>query len=443
MASAPDQRIVGPVKPTPLSGNRDYVLLWSSSTVSALGSQVSTVAYPLLILSLTGSAAKAGVVGLATWLPLAVFSLPAGVVADRVDRKRLMISCDLIRLLAVASIQLASWIGSPSFLQIVIVAFLDGALFTTSFVCERGALSRVVAPDQRPDAVAQTQAREPDAILAGPPLGGLLFAAARALPLLFDAGSFLASMIGLSLTRADFQAERVARSRSWSEPVEGLRWLWQRPFFRATVLLFAGGNPYFTGLYLLAILLARRDPAGAGTRRVAGRDRRDVRDRGRGRRGGRAARGPAAGAGVGADRAVDRKLALGGWSPGAPAGSFRVPDRHGDSARGAAHPIGQRDRLGGAGGGYARRASGSGPGSRDRTIDVARMALAACGRGRVRGRGGHGHRDARTRLGTVPGAPYDIRALATRWDARLRAGRRRGLSSVRIGGTVLACWRGA
>lgn len=249
------------MKPRPLTRNRDYVLLWSGSTVSALGSQVSTVAYPLLILALTGSAAKAGVVGLAKWLPLAVFSLPAGVLADRVNRKRLMIACDAIRGLALASIPAALWLGRPSFGQIVAVAFLDGALFATTYVCERGALSRVVLPEQLPEAVAQTQAREFGAILAGPPLGGLLFAGARALPFLADAVSFLASMLGLSLTRGDFQAERIGRRRRWSEPVEGLRWLWQRPFFRATTLLFAAGNPYFTGLYLLAILLARHHGA--------------------------------------------------------------------------------------------------------------------------------------------------------------------------------------
>lgn len=237
------------------------MLLWSGSTVSALGSQISTVALPLLILSLTGSAAEAGVVGLAKWLPLAVFSLPAGVLADRVDRKRLMIACDAIRALAMASIPVALWVGTPTFGQIAAVAFLDGALFATTYVCERGALSRVVPAERLSEAVAQTQAREFGAILAGPPLGGLLFAVSRALPFVADTVSFLASMLGLSLTRGDFQAERTARRRRLSEPVDGLRWLWRRPFFRATTLLFAAGNPYFTGLYLLAILLARHHGA--------------------------------------------------------------------------------------------------------------------------------------------------------------------------------------
>jgi MFS family permease len=88
----------------PLLRHRDFMLLWGGEVLSELGSQTSTVAYPLLILALTGSAAKAGVVGLAKWLPLALFAVPAGVLADRLNRKRLMIACDAIRMVAAASI---------------------------------------------------------------------------------------------------------------------------------------------------------------------------------------------------------------------------------------------------------------------------------------------------------------------------------------------------
>ena len=61
-----------------LVNNRDFMLLWTGEAVSQLGSQASTVAFPLLVLSLTGSAAKAGIVGLAKWLPLALTALPGG-----------------------------------------------------------------------------------------------------------------------------------------------------------------------------------------------------------------------------------------------------------------------------------------------------------------------------------------------------------------------------
>lgn len=141
-----------------LLGNRDFTLLWGGELLSEVGSQTATVAYPLLVLALTGSPAKAGVVGLAKWLPLAIFALPAGVLADRVDRKRLMIACDLIRMLGAASIVLLLLISEPAYLQIVVVAFLDGGMFITSYICERGALRQVVEPDQLQDAVAQNEA---------------------------------------------------------------------------------------------------------------------------------------------------------------------------------------------------------------------------------------------------------------------------------------------
>lgn len=251
----------------PLWHNRDYMLLWGGEILSELGSQSSAVAYPLLILALTGSATKAGVVGLAKWLPLGVFAIPAGALADRLDRKRLMIAADAIRLAGAGSIVAMLAISRPSYGQILLVAFTDGALFTVSYVCERGALRQVVRAEQVQDAVAQNEARGFAASIAGPPVGGALFAAARSLPFILDALSFLCSMAMISLIRSPFQtapstassAPRTARS----DLLDGLAWLWRHPFFRITALLFAVGNPIFTGLYLLAILLAREHGASA------------------------------------------------------------------------------------------------------------------------------------------------------------------------------------
>jgi predicted MFS family arabinose efflux permease len=246
--------------------NRDFQLLWVGETLSELGSQSSAVAYPLLVLALSGSPARAGIVGLAKWLPLTIFSLPAGVLVDRVDRKRLMICCDAVRLAGAASIVLTLVLAHPTFAQIVAVAFLDGGLSITSYIAERGALRQVVAADQLPDAVAANEARVYAAGIIGPSLGGALFAGARALPFLADALSFTCSTAAIAATRTSFGRPRERSSEPpLRELMEGFAWLRAHPFYRATALLFAVGNPMFTGLALLAILLARHDHASAAT----------------------------------------------------------------------------------------------------------------------------------------------------------------------------------
>src|SRR5438270_7762569 len=74
-----------------LRRNRDFLLLFGGQAVSAIGSQVSQLAFPLLILAVTGSPAQAGFLGAVRGLAYVLFGLPAGAFVDRWDRKRVMI----------------------------------------------------------------------------------------------------------------------------------------------------------------------------------------------------------------------------------------------------------------------------------------------------------------------------------------------------------------
>jgi predicted MFS family arabinose efflux permease len=235
------------------------MLLWSGQTLSQLGSQISLVAYPLLVLALTGSPAKAGVAGFAKTVPVAVLALPAGVLVDRMNRKHLMVACDGVRALALAAIPIALARGALPYGLIVVVAFLDGSGFVVSYIAERGALRQLVPREQLGDAIARNESRTFAAMLVGPPLGGLLFGIGRAMPFLTDAISYAASTTCMLLIRSDFQEPRGDRERG--DLREGLRWIWRRPFLRDCALLFAGSNPVFTGLYLLVVVLAKRHGA--------------------------------------------------------------------------------------------------------------------------------------------------------------------------------------
>jgi MFS family permease len=238
--------------------NRDFVLLWSGQLISAIGSQVSLLAFPLLVLAITHSPAQAGLVGAARGLPFAILCLPAGALVDRWDRKRVMLLCDSGRALALGSIPLALWLGRLSFLQLCLVALIEGTLFTFFSLAEAACLPHVVPKEQLPAATAQNQAIDSTAWLVGPLLGGMLYGLGRAVPFLVDALSYLCSVLSLFFMRAKFQEERPeAPRRIWKEIGEGLLWLRRDALLRFLALLYLGlGTPVY-GYALILITLAQ------------------------------------------------------------------------------------------------------------------------------------------------------------------------------------------
>jgi predicted MFS family arabinose efflux permease len=243
---------------SPLRHNRDFMLLWGGQVVSAVGSAVSSVAFPLLVLALTGSPAKAGLVGFAGTLPFLLFQLPAGGLVDRWDRKRTMIVSDVARGVALGSIAVAYVAGVLTVAQIAVVAFAEGTLFVLFTLAERTALPHVVAPEQLQTALAQNEARTRGATLAGTPLGGILFGLGHAVPFAVDAASYFVSVVSLLFVRSDFQESRPpSTTRLHREVAEGLVWLWRQPFLRAAALLVAGSNFIFQAMVLMLIVLAQ------------------------------------------------------------------------------------------------------------------------------------------------------------------------------------------
>src|SRR5215216_1601210 len=113
--------------PAPLWKNRDYLLLWSGQTVSIVGTYVSQIAFPLLVLALTHSPAQAGLVAAARSLPYLLFTLLAGALVDRWNRKLTMIVCSAGSALALASIGLAALFSVLTIEQIIVVSFIEGS----------------------------------------------------------------------------------------------------------------------------------------------------------------------------------------------------------------------------------------------------------------------------------------------------------------------------
>jgi MFS family permease len=251
--------------PPPLWRNRDFVLLQSGQLFSTAGTQATQIAYPLLVLALTHSPSRAGVVGFASVVPYALFALFAGVAVDRWNRRMLMLTADGARIAAIGSLVAALAVDRVTFVHITIVAFVEGTAFVFFNIAEVGALRSVVPTAQLPDAAAAEQARFATVTLVGPSAGGALFGLGRALPFVADLASYAFSIVSLLLIRTPFQETRIADTASMRAQIaEGFRWLWGQPFLRTCAIIFAGANFMFAGIFLTFIVTAKRHGISSG-----------------------------------------------------------------------------------------------------------------------------------------------------------------------------------
>lgn len=238
--------------------------MWAGQAISVIGSRVSNIAYPLLVLAMTGSPATAGVVGFLGTLPYILFQLPAGAIVDRVNRRRLMIACDVGRMVALASIAAAAWGGWLTLAQVVVVTFMEGSLFVFFRLGEVSAIRIVVPPEQHPAALSQNEARLRAAVLLGNPIGGFLFDLGRAVPFLADALSYVVSLITLLLIRSPFGEQRTEERRHVvREIVEGVRWLVGQRYILIVNLAASATNVLFQIVVLVVIVAERNRGAAA------------------------------------------------------------------------------------------------------------------------------------------------------------------------------------
>jgi predicted MFS family arabinose efflux permease len=245
--------------PRPLWRQRNFMLLWGGGVGSALGGQAAGIAYPLLVLALTGSPATVGWVTALRSLPYLLLSLPVGAMVDRWDRRRLMLRCELGCAAAVGSLGLALWWGWASVGHIVAVALVEGTLATFYNLAQVATLPRVVARAQLPAATAQNQAGWSAAGVAGPALGTALYQLSRALPFIADALSYLLSAATLWRLRGDFAPTPASGPRHLlAEIATGLRWVWAEAVVRRLALLTGGINFVQAAVPLLLIVTAQQ-----------------------------------------------------------------------------------------------------------------------------------------------------------------------------------------
>lgn len=255
--------------------DRAFVLFWLARNVSLLGSTITTVVLPIVVFRLTNSALQTSLLATFEVLPYFLFGLVAGAIADRVNRRRLMVSCDLINTALLGSIPLAAMLGTLTLTQIYAVALLSATVFVWFDAANFGALPALVGRERIIEANSLLWSTNTLIWVIGPAIGGMLAATIDpALVIGLDTLSYPLSAAALLLIprtlSTAYPAEASANAlvrRTLTDIREGLQFLWQQRLVRDLTLLGFGNT--FTGGAVLGLLvvyavqglgLAKNDP---------------------------------------------------------------------------------------------------------------------------------------------------------------------------------------
>ncbi|PSK92355.1 putative MFS family arabinose efflux permease [Murinocardiopsis flavida] len=257
---------VGTERVAPLRRNRAFQVLWLGQCVSQFGNVTAVLAYPLLVLTLHGSAAWAGVLGSIAYAVGLAARLPAGAICDRADRRRIMIVSEVGRAAAMVVLTAAVIAGVVPIWLIIVVAAVDGVALEFFRFAGRSALRHVVHPSQVPVALAANEARSQSAALAGPAAGGWLFAVGTWLPFGVNAlaHALTAAMVATLRRPLQKRPQRHADRRRpfHTEVREGFAWLRRAPEVRVLLISAIGPNLVFGGATLVIVAAAHDQGSG-------------------------------------------------------------------------------------------------------------------------------------------------------------------------------------
>jgi MFS family permease len=257
---------------TPLRASRDFRLLFAGNSVSYLGRQLTVVAIPYQVFTITDSSLAVGMIGLVTLLPLVTFSLAGGAIADAMDRRKLLLITQVLSAATSAGLALNAGSSSPRLWPIYVLAALSAGLAGVDLPARNATIPRMVGRELYPSAAALGQIQFQIGQVAGPALAGLIISqVSLAAAYWIDVVSFGAAVAALLLI-APQPPEGGGTKASLASVVEGLRYVKGRKLLVGTFLIdidamvfgmpralfpalgtgFFGGGPLTVGLLYAA-----------------------------------------------------------------------------------------------------------------------------------------------------------------------------------------------
>jgi MFS family permease len=239
-----------------------FVVYWLARTISVAGNGITVVVLPVLVYRITGSPAAVAALNAIQALPYLAFGLLAGALADRLNRKKIMVICDVAAALLLAAVPVAAMLHLLTLAQLFILALGIGTAYVWFDAANFGSLPALVDRDQLPAAISLLESSATIALLIGPTLGAALLAVmAPPYSLGFDAVSYLMSALLLSSIRRPFrrtQHDQGPRKRIHHDIAEGLRFLWHQPVIRTITLSVFCTCLSWGGTFGLLVVYANR-----------------------------------------------------------------------------------------------------------------------------------------------------------------------------------------
>ncbi|HJQ44070.1 MAG TPA: MFS transporter [Jatrophihabitantaceae bacterium] len=240
--------------------HRDFNLLWAGQTVSDLGSALSALILPLVaVIYLDATPFQVGVLAAAEWVPWLLIGLPAGVWVDRSRCRPVMLWCDVVRAVLLASVPIAAAFDALHLPQLIGVAFGTGVATVFFQVAYLSYLPALLGREDLLEANTKLQGSQAVAQIGGPGLGGLLTQLMRApFALVVDAASYAVSAISLLAMQFREPKREPAPRDLRREIAEGARYVARDPLLRVLTIAPAVTNLFFTGVSSISVLFLVR-----------------------------------------------------------------------------------------------------------------------------------------------------------------------------------------
>jgi Major Facilitator Superfamily len=212
-----------------------FAVFWLARTISFAGTGITTVVLPVLVYGMTHSPGWVAVLGLIEFVPYLVFGLLAGAVADRVNRKKIMVGCDVTAALLLTAVPATAALHLLGVAQVLIVALGIATVYVWFDAANFGTLPALVDRADLPVAASLIASTGQAALICAPTAGAaLLTVMSPPYALGFDAASYLISALLLLSVRRPFARPRPEQDprRLRADIAEGLRFLWRQPVIR-------------------------------------------------------------------------------------------------------------------------------------------------------------------------------------------------------------------